>query len=352
MTNKKICVLDTTLRDGSYAINFSFTSADTAILCKELESARIKYIEIGHGVGLNASNKDYGKAFQTDIEYMDAANSALKTAKFGMFCIPGVAELKNIDIAAEHNMGFIRVGTNVTEISASKEYIKRAKDHGMFVCSNFMKSYALPPEKFVEKLKLSESYGTDMVYLVDSAGGMFPEDIKKYYETIRKQSNIALGFHGHDNLGLANANSIYAIDLGFEFIDASLQGLGRSSGNAVTEIIVAALIKKGFKMDLDLLKILEIGEKYIQPLLASKGRMPLDIIAGFSDFHSSYMYHIEKFAIKYQVNPAILIMEWCKIDKVNINDEKLEEIAKKIKKEENIYLSKYRFNTYIGREQD
>ncbi|MFX1451341.1 MAG: hypothetical protein ACFFCM_10890 [Promethearchaeota archaeon] len=58
--------METTLRDGSYAVNFSFTCADTAIICKELESARIKYIEIGHGVGLNASNKGYGKAIQTD----------------------------------------------------------------------------------------------------------------------------------------------------------------------------------------------------------------------------------------------------------------------------------------------
>ena len=80
--------------------------------------------------------------------------------------------------------------------------------------------------------------------------------------------------------------------------------------------------------------------------------MALDIISGFSDFHTSYMHHIQRFSTKYQVDPAILIIEWTKIDKVNVDEKQLEEVAKRIKKEENIYLSKYRFNTYIGHEQD
>ena len=128
-------------------------------------------------------------------------------------------------------------------------HIKLAKDYGMFVCSNFMKSYTLPPEKFVEKVKLSEKYGSDMIYKVDSAGGMFPGEIKKYYDEIRKQTDISLGFHGHNNLGLANANSLYCIELGFEFIDTSLQGIGRSSGNASTELVAAALIKKNIRIE-------------------------------------------------------------------------------------------------------
>ncbi|MFX1451340.1 MAG: 4-hydroxy-2-oxovalerate aldolase, partial [Promethearchaeota archaeon] len=284
--------------------------------------------------------------------YMDAANEVLKDALFGMFCIPGIAELKNIETAADHNMGFIRIGTNVTEVQNSEEYIKLAKDYGMFVCANFMKSYTLPPEKFVEKVKLSEKYGADMIYLVDSAGGMFPNEIKNYYNQIRKHSDIVLGFHGHNNLGIAIANSLFCVDLGFEFIDTSLQGIGRSSGNASTELITAALIKRNFNIDLDLLKLLEIGHKFIQPLLKNQGCMPLDVIAGFCDFHSSYMHHIQKFSTKYKVNPAILIIEWSKIDKINVDDDKLEEVAKKIKKEEHIYLSKYKFNNYIGYEQD
>ncbi len=132
---KKIKILDTTLRDGSYSVDFSFTSEQTFNICKRLEHAGIEMIEIGHGTGLDSSEKGYGKSAQTDEEYMIAANDALKNSKFGMFCIPGIAELTSLDMAAKHNMSFVRIGTDVTKVNESEKYIKRAKDLGFFVAS-------------------------------------------------------------------------------------------------------------------------------------------------------------------------------------------------------------------------
>jgi len=349
---KKVEILETTLRDGSYAINYAFTSADTSIISKELEDAGFEYIEIGHGVGLNASNKGYGEAAQTDEEYIIAANSVLKKAKFGMFCIPGIARLEDVDMAAENGMGFIRIGTNVTEVPNSEPFIKKAREAGMFVAANFMKSYVLPPKEFAEQVKLSQKYGSQMIYIVDSAGGMFAEDINNYYNAIREVSDLPVGFHGHDNLGLAVSNSLEAAKIGIEFVDSSLQGLGRSAGNAGTEILIAALLKKGYDLNLNFLKIFDIGQKYIQPLLTLKGRPPLDVITGYADFHSSYMRHIHKYSAKYSVNPILLIIEMCKIDKVHLDEEKLDKVAQKIKKDEEIYLARYDFSKYVGGEQD
>jgi len=351
MTNK-ISIMDTTLRDGSYAVDFSFTCSDTSIICKELEDSGLNYIEIGHGVGLSASKKGYGKSFQTDEQYMISAETTLKRAKYGMFCIPDIAELKDVELAAKHNMGFIRIGTNVTDIRSSKEFIKTAKDCGMFVTANFMKSYVLSPEQFAKKVSLSEKFGADLVYLVDSAGGLFAEDIHRYYAAIRNITDIPLGFHGHDNLGMAVSNSVEAVRVGFDFVDTSLQGLGRSSGNAATEILVAALLKLGYDLDIDFLKLLDIGQKYIQPLITSNGKMPLDIVAGFADFHSSYMHYIQKYSAKYRANPALLIIGICKVDKVDLNEQTLDALAKSLRNTEDIFLGKYNFNKYIGREQE
>ncbi len=349
---KKLTILETTLRDGSYAVNFSFTSSDTSIICKQLEEAGFEFIEIGHGVGLRASQKGYGIAAATDEEYMIAAKESLTKAKWGMFCIPGIAELEDIDLAAKHGMSFIRIGTNITDVEKSEPFIKRAKKYGMFVTANYMKSYVLPPEQFAEKVKLSEKYGVDIVYIVDSAGGMFPEDIRKYFEAIRKVSNIPLGFHGHDNLGLAIANSLEAINQGVDFIDTSLQGLGRSAGNASTEILISVLKKKGYGLELDFFKILDLGQNLVQPLLARKGIMPLDVVSGYADFHSSYMPHIQKYSAKYKINPLLLIIEICKIDKLNVDEMVLDNVARNIKGNEKIYFSKFGFNKYIGGEQD
>lgn len=349
---KKITILETTLRDGSYAMNFSFTSTDTSIICKQLEDAGFEYIEIGHGLGLNASNSGHGVAAQTDEEYMTAAEEVLRKTKYGMFCIPGIARLEDLDLAKKHNMGFVRVGTDVDKTDESEQFIRKAKSLGMYVAANYMKSYAMEPAKFAEKVKLSEKYGADIIYIVDSAGGMFSDNIMNYYKAIRKISDIPIGFHGHDNLGLAVSNSLAAVEMGIELVDSSLQGLGRSSGNACTEILVAALKKKGYDTGIDFHKILDIGQTYVQPLITTRGKMPLDIVAGYADFHSSYMHHIMKYSSNYRIDPEILIIEMAKVDKVNLNEKVLDKIAHKIKRNEGIYTAKYGFNRYVGREQE
>ena len=349
-------ILDTTLRDGSYAINFSFTAADTGVLCQELENAGLEYIEIGHGVGLNASNAGHGLAAATDAEYMSAAKRSLKKSKYGMFCIPGIATLSDLDLAADHHMGFVRIGTNVDAIETAEPFIRKAKKFGMLVAANFMKSYALSPKEFACKVQQAENYGADIVYFVDSAGGMLPHTIDDYIEAIRKKTKVDLGFHGHNNLGLALANTLRAAELGVRYIDASLQGLGRSSGNACTEILVAALEKSGVRTGIHFLKLLKIGQQYIQPLIDKRGEAALDIVAGYAEFHSSYMPKILKCAARFQVDPEILIIEACKMSKVDVDEERLNSVAQKIskrmKKNRAHFIDGYMLARYVGGEQE
>ncbi len=363
-------ILEVTLRDGSYEIGFSFTAEDTKRMCSELESAGINWIEIGHGMGLNATNLGGKfKAKETDEGYLKAAQSAVENARYGMFCIPGTARVEDIDLLADLGGSFVRVGTNVTQVRESEPYIKRAKDLGLFVAANYMKSYAMLPEQFVELVKMSEQFGADMVYLVDSAGGMFPKGrhlpggkylpgIKDYFNVIKASSDIQIGFHGHDNLGFAIGNSLAAADFGAAFIDSSLQKLGRSEGNASTEKLAFALEKGGYVLGIDLLKLSDIGERFIQPLIQRRGISSLDVIAGYSDFHSSYMDKVLAIAQQYSIDPRKIIRELCKIDKVNAEDEVLHTVAKNIQKEaglpegEKEFLARHRFDSYIGGEQE
>lgn len=320
--------MDCTLRDGSYAINFLFTAYDTSVICKELEEAGIELIEIGHGVGLNASKCGHGVAEESDEAYLKAAASALKRSKFGVFCIPGIARLTDIDMCAAYGSGFIRIGTNVTEVKSAEPYIARAKKHGLYVYCNFMKSYVAEPNILAQKTLLVQKYGADSVYLVDSAGGMIPSDIERYFLAIQEVTDMPLAFHGHNNLQLAIANSIYAIQMGAETVDVSVQGMGRSAGNAVTEILVVILQKLGYCQDIDVLKLLNIGEQRIKPFLNSRGYNPLDIISGKAQFHSSYMGLIRKYSSKYNLDPRKLILRVSEVDKVNVSLEEVEKIAR------------------------
>src|SRR5690606_8953373 len=100
----------------------------------------------------------------------------------------------------------------------------------------------------------------EAVYLVDSAGNMVPEGIVEYFEATKEKTNVPLGFHGHNNLGLANANALKAQQLGFDIIDCSLQGMGRCTGNTVTEQFVALLQKGEGGERYDLFKLMDASE--------------------------------------------------------------------------------------------
>lgn len=347
---KKIKILDTTLRDGSYAINFQFSISAVESLCLLLETAGVRLIEIGHGMGLGAGNRSSYKSLCSDEEYLNAARCVLKKATYGMFCIPGIAKIDDLKMAADLGMGFVRIGSNVENVGQTGEFIKTAKKLGMFVCANYMKSYASLPSVFAEKVKYSEENGADVIYLVDSAGSMIPQQIESYYEAIRRVSNISLGFHGHNNLGLANSNSIFCAQIGFDIIDASLCGMGRSAGNAITEQIVPTLNLNDIETNINLLKILEASDVVREFFYQGGVTNSLDIVCGVSGFHSSYIGDILKFANKYKVNPLMLIIEYAKIDKVNIDYDILASVAKKLPKKVKT-LWKYRTDKYIGNEQ-
>jgi len=348
-------IMDVTLRDGSYAIDFQFTAADTRLIAGALQEAGVGMIEVGHGIGLHASESGMGEAAATDAEYLEAAADVLDRANFGMFCIPGIARLEDVDLLASFGATFIRVGTNIDEVETSEEYIERAKDLGLFVSANFMKSYAMEPAQFAEMARLTEKYGTDLLCIVDSAGGMLTGDLEDYFTATRDLCDLALGFHGHDNLGLANANSMRAVELGASVIDTSLQGMGRSAGNASTEAVVALLERSGYDSSIELLDILDVSMNYVQPLIQRRGIHAMDVVAGYAQFHSSFMGTINRYSGRYGVDPRRLIIELCKVNQTQAPAELVESIAQCLRSsadESYPHTARFGLHRYHGSEEE
>ena len=82
-----------------------------------------------------------------------------------------------------------------------------------------------------------ESYGADCVYVVDSAGALVQEVLEKGFLHLKEALSIEVGFHAHNNLGLAIGNTITALEAGADQIDGTLRGLGAGAGNAPTEVL-------------------------------------------------------------------------------------------------------------------
>ena len=326
-------ILDTTIRDGSYAVDFKFSRDDVASILTKLERLGFEYIEIGHGLGLNASSAKYGFSLHSDLEYMQTAQKVLKSSKFGFFCIPDIARLEDLKLAADNGVSFVRVGINANLVEKTAPYLKEAKKLGLFTTVNLMKSYILSPKDLAEKITEVQGYGADVAYLVDSAGCMLPAVIEEYFNAIKEKTDILLGFHGHNNLGLAVSNSIKCIQLGFDFIDASLQGLGRSLGNAPTEQLVMVLAKQGYPIDIDIPRLLEYGYTIIRDVSKKTPMHPLDLICGYSGFHSSFLKDIYRCCNEKKVDPMRLIIAYSKVNQATIDYEQLCKVAEDLPKD-------------------
>jgi 4-hydroxy-2-oxovalerate aldolase len=335
-------ILETTLRDGSYTINYQFNGQETEYIAKILDEIGFEYIEIGPGIGFNADKFSQHPPAVTDENYIKAARAVVKNGKIGMFFIPGIAHEKNIDMASRNGLDLIRVGTNINEFDQGFKYLDLCKKNNIETASNLMKSYAVDAKEFARIANECSKAGADTVYLVDSAGGMFPEDISNFfYETKNINPDINLGFHGHDNLGLAISNTVAAIKSGAAIVDSSIRGMGRSSGNTITEKLLFVLKRMGYNIEYDIKKMLELSDKVILEYLHDKPERSLDLIYGFSQFHSSFIGVIKKYADIYNIDAKDLIIEYSKIDKLNIDESLAENIAQELsKKDSKVYSLK------------
>jgi len=328
-----IKILDTTLRDGSNAINFQFDRELTQKILSSLEKGGIEWIEMGHGLGLGAAKKCGKPAPLSDAEYMDLAKSTLKKANFGFLILKKFGEKKDIKLAAERGARFIRIGSNITEVNQIEDYIKYAKEQGLIVFIALMKAYAVTSMKeYVKILQKLEKWGVDIVTLMDSAGTMVPEEIIKYINQGKKNVNISLGFHAHNNLQLAIANTITAIKAGADEVDVSIGGLGRSAGNAPAEILAILLEKYGWGEPLDYKVLSDLNDNYIFPLIKGQNRFSSEALTfGFAGFHSSFFPIVQKVCKKYNtIDYRDVILALSAREKVNVTEELVKKVIEEV----------------------
>ena len=339
-------ILDTTIRDGSYAIDFRFSCKDVKDLVAKSRRVGIEYIEIGHGQGLNASSSEHGFSLQTDEEYMDAAKEVAGDCKLGMFCIPGIARLQDVGKAREHGMDFLRIGVTPQGFDEARPFIDKCKNEGIEVFVNFMKTHTASPEQFSAAAANAYNCGAQCVYIVDSAGSMSAKDIGEYITATRDKSDVKLGFHGHNNMGLAVENTMYCIEAGMDFIDCTFQGLGRSLGNAPLEQVVMVMERRGYHTGFDIPRVLEYGYAGLRNIVRENLVNPLDYMCGYAGFHSSFLKYIYRCSNEKSVDPLRLIMAYSKENQLSMDYERLCEVADTLPKD--LDDNPYSFREYFS----
>ncbi len=327
---KNLKILECTLRDGTYVVDFMIDTATFYSFTDSLIRVGFQHIEVGHGLGLGAYRKY--SAGCNDQELWEKLSPLTEQAKLYSFFIPYVGEIEDFRIAREYGLYGLRFGVEPIYLQKYSSVIEEAKRQGLFVALNIMKSYTVTPKALAQ---IAATYApiVDVFYIVDSAGFLLPQELRQYVEEIYDSVGmIPLGYHGHDNLGLGMANSLQMIDLGVEFIDTTLTGIGRSGGNVPTEALVAILLKKlqdNTFSEESLLEILHLSQRF-RDFIYSKGKTldfrGEDILFGYAGFHSSFENIIRDYSEKRSLDFYQLILDISKKEQIYLDEEVLDEL--------------------------
>ncbi len=306
----KVTLVDTSLRDGMSSVSHKFTPQQVAEISEGLDKAGISTIEVAHGIGLGASSIQYGFAAATDPEYVRAAVEATSQADIAVLYVPGIATLAELQGAIDAGAKTVRVAVHCTEADCAEQPIVWAREQGMRVMSFLMMSHKLEPEALAEQAAKLDSYGAQVIYVVDSAGAMVPDGAGARVAALREAVSADLGFHAHNNLGVGIANALTAAAEGATHIDGSLRGLGASAGNAQTEVLAAAFERAGYDTGVDLFPLIDTAEHVVAPLM--KEPQIVDetaLILGYAGVYSTFFHPTKRAAKKYGVKERDILME-------------------------------------------
>lgn len=307
---KSIRIIDSTLRDGMHAVSHQFTPEQMAVIASKLDEAGVDTIEVGHGDGLGGSSIQYGFSKAPEAQYFKAVSQVLKKTKLAVLLIPGIGTVEDLEAAMEYGVKTVRVATHVTEADAGEQHIKFAKNNGLEAIGFLMMSHMAPPEKILEQAKKFESYGADLVYVTDSAGAMLPTDITERIGLVCRELSIPVGFHAHNNLGLAIGNTFAAIQAGAASVDATVCGLGAGAGNSQMEALVAVLHKGGYSTGIDLYKLMDMSRDVVEKLMHRPQSINADTLAiGYAGAYGSFLLHSRRAAEKFGVDARDILME-------------------------------------------
>ncbi|WP_250482320.1 4-hydroxy-2-oxovalerate aldolase [Caballeronia sp. GACF5] len=331
----KITFVDVTLRDGNHTYSHQFTPEIVSKTAEALDLAGIDIIEVGHGDGLGGGSIHVGRGAASDEELLSAACKAVRKARIGILMIPGFGLFADLERAYEIGVRVARIGSHCTEADITEQHIRRARDLGMFTVGYLISIGMASPDRLAEEATKLESYGAEYINLAESQGHLMPSEVAERIRSVRNAVKIPIGFHPHNNLGLANGNILAAIDEGATYIDGSLKGFGGGAGNAQTEATVAMLKRAGHDVNADLLGTMDAASVFQN--LVSPHPMPsitnTSILMGFANVYGGYVHPVERAADRYGIDARQLVIELGKRRVVAAQEDVVEEIAKRMHSE-------------------
>ncbi|WP_035238792.1 4-hydroxy-2-oxovalerate aldolase [Desulfobacter vibrioformis] len=310
--NEKLIINDATLRDGSHALLHQLTSEQVELYCNKIDKSGVDIVEVGHGNGLGASSLQVGESLTPDRVLLQAARKSLKNSKLGVFVVPGFATIeKDLKPAIDIGADVFRIVSHCTEADTTEPHIKFCKKNGKTVFGVLLMCHMLEAEPLCQEALKMQDYGAEGIILMDSAGYSLPEDVKTKVSYLVENLSVPVGFHAHNNLGMAIANSLEAVKSGALIIDATARGFGAGAGNAQIEALAAVFQRrKEINSSLNLYELLDaadIAEKFI--INSMPHTSSINIASGLAGVFSGFEKHVVRISEEFEVDPKDIFFE-------------------------------------------
>jgi len=252
----QIIIYDTTLRDGSQTEGVSFSVNDKLHIAEKLDDLGVHYIE-GGWPGSNPKDKEFFKLVQE------------KNLKNSMIAAFGSTRRANIEPKDDNNLKELvasqapaitifgkssdfhvldvlktTLEENLQMIYSSVDFLKKNTKEVFYDAEHFFDAYKRNPDYAIKTLLMAQEAKADCIILCDTNGGTLPEDISRIMKTVKSSIKTPLGIHCHNDLDLAVANSLVAIDAGARHVQGTFNGLGERCGNTDLTTLIGILHTK------------------------------------------------------------------------------------------------------------
>ncbi len=311
------------------------TTGQVQRYCKFAEEANLPIVEVGHGNGLGASSILIGEALTSDIDMLRTAKRELVKTKLAVHVIPGISSRdKDLSLAIHCGVDVFRVASHCTEATVTKSYFEFLVQHGKEVHGVLMMTALADVETLVQNALVLQSYGASAVIIMDSTGTYIPVDVAERVQALRAVLCIDVGFHAHNNLGCAVANSLAAVQNGATYIDVCMKGFGAGAGNAPLEVVIPVFDRVGWDVGVDFARVVKEADDVTSYMIENVPYIsPINVLTGIHKLFSGFETPIKEAAKMYDVHYYDIIVGLGSRKVIAGQEDIILQVAEKIAKE-------------------